>query len=71
MYPDTRTLFEYKKKQILCTLQYIWSLKKKKKANLKKPDKKDHILRLYLYKMHRIGNSIKAEGRLVTVYDIA
>ena len=47
------------------------ALKRKKKANLKKPDKKDHILRLYLYKMHRIGNSIKAEGRLVTVYDIA
>ena len=43
----------------------------KKKANLKKPDKKDHILGLYLYKMPRIGNSIKTEGRLVTVYDIA
>lgn len=70
MYPDTGTLIGYKKKQILCMLQYIWSLKKKN-ANLKMSDKKDHILWLYLYKMPRRDNSIKTESKLVIIYDIA
>ena len=70
MYPDTGTLIGYKKNKYFACYNIYEGLKKKKKANLKKPDKKDHILWLYLYKMPRRGNSIKTESKLVIVYDI-